>query len=688
MTMNANSRLIVCVILTFFFVAWMISPVLATEGRRDVQKDDRDDDSRFSEEGYSHFVQEGYDEMHHCKSPIPDSFTAIGELTIDSSLIGATPHWFLLAAGKTEQRVLLNYINHAEVTQQKRAAWARFMKTVWMKYPVKYVKAGTSSKLVPGISLSRFSPTSRENAIFQEIEQYIAEDMEKVVAKTDADESNSILPQWAKPEHSSFASIACQKEKVPSDLTTIMTTNAPIPDDWYNYPGGFLDHSLDHGYIPYSGIGNAPFKCNNYASVASTNYASHRYEAAFTNLGYSSHFMEDLGNPFHTPQIQIIALQYIEDPTYWKLIAIPKIGVELVNYQAIHDNYEGFVNTFWEEKLPSYVDPNMESFSDIANSVTDYASISNPSSSAQQLAEESWKMSPDLFWDCYMRFIKTRMYDFENDTVIVIKTKNRVLQTERYTRGLVRYITGGQPLMISITGTAGQGGSITPTGTISVPYGTIESYIITANLGYVIDDVKVDGTSIGGSGKSSYQATVLATLSDHTISATFKPVAPPSGGNLPCPAGTPFDSSKYRQNTPQSDPMVFTCSWDGTGRVYISGDKTALTGIWADDGYTISIQPSGATFETPVHFAYQHPPIELTSGMRPGPNTFTLVVVNWNRLSMSYGSSTGVGTDQTPYIIQLNSPMAGMSLEEPSIEEPPNVILNETVEETTEAGIP
>ena len=31
-----------------------------------------------------------------------------------------------------------------------------------------------------------------------------------------------------------------------------------------------------------------------------------------------------------------------------------------------------------------------------------------------------------------------------------------------------------------------------------------------------------------------------------------------------CPAGMLFDSSKYAQNTPQSDPMIFTCNWDGT----------------------------------------------------------------------------------------------------------------------------
>jgi len=122
-----------------------------------------------------------------------------------------------------------------------------------------------------------------------------------------------------------------------------------------------------------------------------------------------------------------------------------------------------------------------------------------------------------------------------------------------------------------------------------------------------------------------------------------------------CPAGTAFDASKYAQNTPQSDPMEFQCYWDGNGKVYISGDSSTLTGIYADDGYTVAIQPSGAVFDAPEHWAHQHPVVELTSGMRPGLNTFTIVVKNWNGLSLSYGSITGIGTDQAPHIIQMAS---------------------------------
>jgi len=126
-------------------------------------------------------------------------------------------------------------------------------------------------------------------------------------------------------------------------------------------------------------------------------------------------------------------------------------------------------------------------------------------------------------------------------------------------------------------------------------------------------------------------------------------------------AGTPFTAKKYPQDTPKSDPMVFTATWDGNGRVYISGEATSLTGIYADDGYTITIQPSGATFDAPEHWAHMHPVVELTSGMSKGSNTFTLIVQNWMGLSMSYGTSDGLNINQMPYIVQVNDPAISLT---------------------------
>lgn len=124
-------------------------------------------------------------------------------------------------------------------------------------------------------------------------------------------------------------------------------------------------------------------------------------------------------------------------------------------------------------------------------------------------------------------------------------------------------------------------------------------------------------------------------------------------GYIPlCSAGTPFDSSVYPQNTPRSDPMHFTCNWDGRGDVYLSGYDDRLACIWADDTISIKIQPSGKGF-TRGYSASCHPYINLTSGMTKGENTFTLTIINSQLLSMSYGYVGSVGEAQNPTILQV-----------------------------------
>ncbi len=69
----------------------------------------------------------------------------------------------------------------------------------------------------------------------------------------------------------------------------------------------------------------------------------------------------------------------------------------------------------------------------------------------------------------------------------------------------------------TITATAGEGGSINPSGNVSVVKGTNKTFTFTPADGYVIADVLVDGKSVGA--VSSY--TFSAVDAGHTISAAF-----------------------------------------------------------------------------------------------------------------------------------------------------------------------
>lgn len=72
----------------------------------------------------------------------------------------------------------------------------------------------------------------------------------------------------------------------------------------------------------------------------------------------------------------------------------------------------------------------------------------------------------------------------------------------------------------SITATAASGGSISPGGTIRVNEGSSQSFTISADQGYTIADVLVDGASVGA--VSSY--TFNNVTADHTIHAAFEEV--------------------------------------------------------------------------------------------------------------------------------------------------------------------
>jgi hypothetical protein len=69
----------------------------------------------------------------------------------------------------------------------------------------------------------------------------------------------------------------------------------------------------------------------------------------------------------------------------------------------------------------------------------------------------------------------------------------------------------------TITASAGTGGTISPTGAVSVSYGTSRAFTITPSAGYRVASVLVDGTSVGA--VTTY--TFSNVTANHTIAATF-----------------------------------------------------------------------------------------------------------------------------------------------------------------------
>ncbi len=77
---------------------------------------------------------------------------------------------------------------------------------------------------------------------------------------------------------------------------------------------------------------------------------------------------------------------------------------------------------------------------------------------------------------------------------------------------------GFVPATHTITASAGTGGTITPSGSVTVSDGADQSFAITPASGYLVRDVLVDGASVGA--VSSYTFTNVT--GNHTIAATFR----------------------------------------------------------------------------------------------------------------------------------------------------------------------
>ena len=105
----------------------------------------------------------------------------------------------------------------------------------------------------------------------------------------------------------------------------------------------------------------------------------------------------------------------------------------------------------------------------------------------------------------------------DGESVGVVSTYTFSAVTAGHTIAASFAIDGTVPEDLIITSTAGSGGTIDPLGTVTVAAGADQIFTITADTGYHITDVLVDGESVGV--VSTY--TFSAVTAGHTIAASF-----------------------------------------------------------------------------------------------------------------------------------------------------------------------
>ena len=146
-----------------------------------------------------------------------------------------------------------------------------------------------------------------------------------------------------------------------------------------------------------------------------------------------------------------------------------------------------------------------------------------------------------------------------------------------------------EPITFTITASSGVGGTMTPSGTVSINYGESKTFTITPDKGYKIKDVKVDGKSVGAVSKYTF----TNVTDNHTIEATFEKneivIVLQVGQTSFTVNGSPntLDSPPIIKNgrtllpiRPVVEALGGTVGWDGTERkVTVSLGSTTIE-LW------------------------------------------------------------------------------------------------------------
>src|SRR5512142_235285 len=91
----------------------------------------------------------------------------------------------------------------------------------------------------------------------------------------------------------------------------------------------------------------------------------------------------------------------------------------------------------------------------------------------------------------------------------------------------------------TITSSAGSGGTISPSGTVSVNQGSDQSYTISPSVGYQISDVLVDNVSVGAVTTYTFSnVTVTHTISASSPAITYTITSSAGSGGTISPSGT------------------------------------------------------------------------------------------------------------------------------------------------------
>lgn len=131
--------------------------------------------------------------------------------------------------------------------------------------------------------------------------------------------------------HRRLTALACELAGIEPEYNKLMaeeTLKPDVFDDYYITLGGsevdyYSSRTYLHLYDPVHKYGGAPLQCLRYATLAKDAFNIENVMDGYKYLGWSSHYLEDVGTPVHT-------------------------DMDVINQIKFHLAYEDWVNLHWE----------------------------------------------------------------------------------------------------------------------------------------------------------------------------------------------------------------------------------------------------------------------------------------------------------------------------------------------------
>ena len=293
---------------------------------------------------------------------------------VSSPTAEENPYWIILELDKEGQKIILNYIDNSYVSAKEKRDMKKAMKDIWNRYPDQIVEEDN-------IVLE---------AVFNAVMEYYADAY---------GQNDDIGIEWYGGVHQRMAYLAVKKWGISDTYANVARDYAAVPDDWDD---GFWQ-SYNHYWNPDTDNGWGPYNCAVFAGYASDYYDNSQFTNAYQNLGYSTHYMADLGNPMHTGKES-----------------------EQINNPTLHYKYEAYVRDNWDSGY---------NFEDTYSSATTYYVITSPEQSAKNLATYSHADLNSLY-----QYVLIFPDTFGDKSYVISTTDDLVYKTAKYNIGLVDYM--------------------------------------------------------------------------------------------------------------------------------------------------------------------------------------------------------------------------------------------------------